>query len=102
MTHYCEWARDDTRDNNPKEDNLEDGAPHLEELETKLLKDDDEEDDEATTTMPPPSSSSSARVPQSLPLMPPPPSTSSSGGHVCAFWFWFWPWLSNYVGGDSR
>ena len=49
MIHHTTW------DNNPKEDNLEDGALHLEELDIELLKD----DDEATTSMPPSSSSSS-------------------------------------------
>lgn len=60
LTHYCDWARDDTSymtwDNNPQGDSLEDVVLHLEELETKVLKDDDEA---TTTTIPPPSSCSS-------------------------------------------
>eukprot|EP00253_Pinus_taeda_P004520 PITA_04520 len=66
-------------DTHPKDDNLEDGTVHLEELEEELIRD---EDEAAAATMPPSPSSSSARVPSLVPLLSPPPSTPSRGGHV--------------------
>lgn len=41
LTHYYEWARFDkayiTWDNNPKEDNMVNGALHLEDLEADFF-----------------------------------------------------------------
>ena len=81
LSHYCDQAYEDPTykiwDNHPKEDNLEDGIVHLEELEEELIRD---EDEAAAAAMPPPPSSSSAQVLSLVPLLSPPPSTPSRGG----------------------
>jgi hypothetical protein len=69
LSHYCEDPTIDKAnkmwDYNPEEDNLEDGALVLEELENALL----DEDDRAE--MPPPSASSHGCPPlTSTPLVP--------------------------------
>jgi hypothetical protein len=69
LTHYCEDPTIDKAnkmwDYNPEEDNLEDGALVLEELENALL----DEDDRAE--MPPPSARSHGRAPMtSTPPVP--------------------------------
>lgn len=82
LTHYCERARSNrayiTWDNNPEEDNLEDGALHLEQLEAEILDDEDEAVATTSTAMPPPSTSKA----QVAPALPPPPSAALRGGHV--------------------
>ena len=79
LSHYCDQAYEDPTykiwDNHPKDDNLEDGTIHLEELEEELIREEDE-----AAAMPPPPSSSSARVSSLVPLLSPPPSTPSRGG----------------------
>lgn len=83
LTHYSDWARYDrsyvTWDNNPEEENLDNGALHLEQLEVGLLKDENEAATTALTTIPPPSTTSSARV---APSLPPSPSATSRGSHA--------------------
>ena len=73
-------------DNNPKDDNLEDGTVHMEELEAELFRDDDEASTAPPHTGPVLPSSSSAgasatpRYPTIVPLqIQPPPSSHGRG-----------------------